>query len=97
MNVPAWPTMTVASMPCARIQMGHIPVAVRMDSRVTVSTAQVKNAFDFKMNINSSPTNIHVQYHCILRLKPFCVGVTKLHVTYLFTTGYLRFCSLVSA
>ena len=78
MNVPAWPIMTVAPMPCARIQMGHIPVAVRMDSRVTELTAQVKNAFDFKMNINSSPTNIYgVQYHCILRLKPFCVGVTK--------------------
>ena len=78
MNVPAWQTMTVGPMPCARIQMGHIPVAVRMDSRVTESTAQVKNAFDLKMNINSSPTNIYsVQYRCILRLKSFCVGVTK--------------------
>ena len=70
--------MTVGPMPCARIQMGHIPVAVRMDSRVTESAAQVKNAFDLKMNINSSPTNIYsVQYRCILRLKSFCVGVTK--------------------
>ena len=70
--------MTVGPMPCARIQMGHIPVAARMDSRVTESAAQVKNAFDLKMNINSSPTNIYgVQYRCILRLKSFCVGVTK--------------------
>ena len=80
MNVPAWQTMTVGPMPCARIQMGHISVAVRMDSRVTESAAQVKNAFDLKMNINtaSSPTNIYsVPYRCILRLKSFCVGVTK--------------------
>ena len=78
MNVPGWPTMTVAPMPCARIQMGHTHVAVRMDSRVTESAAQVKNAFDLKMNINSSPTNIYsVEYRCILRLKSFCVGVTK--------------------